>query len=116
MRRIKRTHQRVNNYTLMSGVMRWLRSILRLITGSKFGRSQRQHNFVPYVESLGQIIPWMFALDHYYYARWMTVHVRDLLTVEVNSHKTHAQFLKGNFVTQKTTHKFSALAHDQIHA
>ena len=28
---------------------------------------------------------------------------------------THAQFIKGNLVTQKTTNKFSALAHDQVH-
>ena len=67
------------------------------------------------MESFGKIIPWMFALDHNHYARWMTVHVRDLLTLEVNSHSTHAEFLKGNFVTQKTAHKFSALAHDQVH-
>ena len=57
----------------------------------------------------------MFARDHYHYARWMTVHVRDLLTLEVNSPTTHAEFLKGNFVTKKTTHKCSALAHDQVH-
>ncbi len=81
----------------------------------QFLRSQRQQNFLPYVESLGRIIPWMFALDHYHYARWMTVHVRDLLALEVNSPTTHAEFLKGHFVTQKTSHKFSALAHDQVH-
>ena len=57
----------------------------------------------------------MFSLDHYHYARWMMVHVRDLLALEVNSPTTHSEFIKGNFVTQKTTHKFSALAHDQVH-
>ena len=81
----------------------------------QFLRSQRQQQFLPYLQSLGKIIPWMFALDHYHYARWMTVHVRDLLALEANCPTTHAQFIKGNFVTQKTTHKFSALAHDQVH-
>lgn len=81
----------------------------------QFLRSQREQNYVAYVESLRKIIPWMFALDHYHYARWMTVHVRDLLALEFNCPTTHAEFLKGNFVTQKTTHKFSALAHDQVH-
>ena len=28
---------------------------------------------------------------------------------------THTEFVNGNFVTQKSSHKFSALAHDQIH-
>ena len=81
----------------------------------QFLRSQRKPEFVPYVESLGKIIPWMFALDHYHYARWMTVHVRDLLALENNCPEIHAQFIIGNFVTQKTTHKFSAIPHDQVH-
>ena len=37
--------------------------------------SQRDPNFDINVESLDKIIPWMFALDHYRYARWMTFHV-----------------------------------------
>ena len=81
----------------------------------QFLRSQREQHFVSYVESLGKIIPWMFVLDHYHYARWMTVHVRDLLTLENTCPTTHEQFLNGNFVTQKTSHRFSALAHDQVH-
>ena len=57
----------------------------------------------------------MFALDHYHYARWMTVHVRDLLNLQNTCQAIYAQFLSGNFVTQKSNHKFSALAHDQVH-
>ena len=81
----------------------------------QFLRAQRQQQFLPYLQSLGKLIPWMFAFDHYHYARWMTVHVHDLLALEANCPTTHAQFIKGNFVTQKTAHKFSALAHDQVH-
>ena len=81
----------------------------------QFLRSQHTPEFVPYVESLGKIIPWMFVLDHYHYARWMTVHVRDLLALENNCPEIHAQFIIGNFVTQKTTRKFSAIPHDQVH-
>ena len=57
----------------------------------------------------------MFALDNYHYARWMTVHVHDMIALEDNCPTTNAQFINANFVTQKTTHKFSALAHDQVH-
>ena len=35
----------------------------------------------------------MFALDHYHYARWMTIHVRDLLALEANCPTTHAQVI-----------------------
>ena len=82
----------------------------------QFLRSQREQTYVAYVESLSKIIPWMFALDHYLYARWMSVHLRDLLALEVECPAVHQEFSeKGNFVTQKTTHKFSGLAHDQVH-
>ena len=42
----------------------------------QFLRAQRQQQVLPYLKSLGKLIPWMFALDHYDYARWMTVHVK----------------------------------------
>ena len=69
----------------------------------------------PYVESLGKIIPWMFALDHYRYARWRTIHVKDLLELQLTCPTIYAKFQKGNFVTQKTIHMFSSLANDQVH-
>ncbi len=78
-------------------------------------RSQRSANFDLYVEVLGKIIPWMFALDHYHYSRWLTVHVRDLVKLEQNCPSIHQDFFHGSFVTQKTCHKFSALAHDHVH-
>ena len=38
---------------------------------------------------LSKIILWMFALDHYLYARWMSVHLRNLLTLEVECPAVH---------------------------
>ena len=38
--------------------------------------------FLMYLEALGSIIPWMFAMDHFHYARWLSVHVRDLMQLE----------------------------------
>ena len=80
-----------------------------------FIRSQREANYPLYVETLTAIIPWMFAMDHYHYARWLTVHVMDLNELPTDSLHTHTEFVNGNFVPQKSSHKFSALAHDQIH-
>ena len=45
----------------------------------------------------------------------MTVHVNDLLALQTKCPIIHAEFLKGNFVSQNSKHKFSALAHDQVH-
>ena len=65
----------------------------------QFLRSQREQDFVSYVEALGKMIPWMFALDHFHYARWMTVHVRDLLALKDTCPTIYAEFINGNFVT-----------------
>jgi hypothetical protein len=81
----------------------------------QFLRSQREGQFDVYIESLGKIIPWMFALDHYHYARFMTFHVKDLLALQDTCPTIYDEFVKGNFVTQKSRHKCSALAHDQVH-
>ena len=59
-----------------------------------------------YVEALGSIIPWMFALDHFHYATWLSVHVRDLTQLEYECPKV---------CDEKTSNKFSMMAHDQIH-
>ena len=80
-----------------------------------FIRSQQEANYLLYVETLTAIIPWMSAMDQYHYARWLTVHVTDLNELPNDSLHKHTEFVNGNFVTQKSSQKFSALAHEQIH-
>ena len=78
-------------------------------------RSFREGNFDLYVQSLAQIVPWMFALDHTHYSRWLSVHVRDMTSLSVNRRNIHAEFRAGKFVVHKTQNKFSAMAIDQCH-
>ena len=59
---------------------------------------------------------WHHSLkDHFHYVQWLLVHVRDLIQLECECSTVWNLFLKGHFVTQKTLHKFSMMAHDQIH-
>ena len=46
---------------------------------------------------------------------WLTVHIRDLVQRPLHCPPGFAELLSWKFVTQKTPHKFSALAHDQVH-
>ena len=39
-------------------------------------------DFQLYVEALSKIVPWFFALDHTHYARWIPVHLRDLISLK----------------------------------
>ena len=59
-----------------------------------FQQLQQREMCFSYLKSLGNTIPWIFALDHYHYARWMTIHVRGLLALENTCPTTHAQVHK----------------------
>lgn len=78
-------------------------------------RAVREADFLLYVDALTKIVPWFFALGHTHYARWIPVHLRDMIALKDAHPEVHAQFLKGNFVVKKTTHRFSAIAIDQAH-
>jgi hypothetical protein len=41
-------------------------------------RADRERDVALYVESLTALVPWFFALDHHNYARWISVHIRDM--------------------------------------
>lgn len=57
----------------------WMKTLSLEITLLLFIRSLREGNFQLYMESLTQIVPWMFALDHTHYSRWLPVHIRDMM-------------------------------------
>ena len=56
----------------------WLKTLSLEIVMLLYVTSLREGNFQLYLESLTKIVPWMFALDHTHYARWLPVHIRDM--------------------------------------
>jgi hypothetical protein len=80
-----------------------------------FTRSLREGNFDLYVQSLTKILPYLYAFDHTHYARWLSVHVRDLCTVQERHPRLHEEFQAGKFVVHKTAKKFSGIALDHCH-
>lgn len=54
-------------------------------------------------------------MDHSNYARWLPVHVRDMVQLETKHPAVYAEYLQGNFTVQKSYHKFSLIAKDQSH-
>lgn len=81
----------------------------------RYIRSLREGNFQLYLESLTQMMPWMFALDHTHYSRWLSVHIRDMTTLAEKHPEIQAEFKSGNFVVHRTSNNFSAMALDQAH-
>eukprot|EP00794_Sanderia_malayensis_P013411 gene13411-14786_t len=78
-------------------------------------KSIRLADCAMYVDALEQIIPWIFALDHVHYSRWLPVFVQDLKDLPTRHKEVHQQFSKGKFTIQKTNRKFSCISVDQAH-
>ena len=62
-----------------------------------------------------KISPWMVALDHHNYARWLPVHINEMSQLQPNHPDVYEEFLKGIFSVQKSNRKFSRIAGDQNH-
>ena len=93
----------------------WSRTLDIELLFLQFLKSQREANFLLYTETLTGILPLLFTTDHFHYARWLSVHLADMQQLQDKCPSIHTEFMNGNFVTQKTKKRFSALAHDQIH-
>ena len=55
-----------------------------------------------------------FALDHFNYARWLSVHLYDLLNIHLFCPDVSNEFLNGNFAYQEWK-KVSKISPDQVH-
>ena len=80
-----------------------------------FIRAVREGIFQLYIDAHTNIVPWFFAVDHIHYARWIPVHLRDMISLEKVNPTVFDKFKKGNFVVRKTARRFSAIAIDQTH-
>jgi len=75
----------------------------------------RASDFLLYVDSLTQLIPWLFVLDRTHYARWLSVHVRDMAQLGETNSAVREQFMLGKFTVKRSQSVFSAIAFDQAH-
>ena len=57
-------------------------------------RSLRDSRFSLYVAVLTKLAPWFFALDHTHthYSRWVSIHIRDMMTLQEQHPDTAIQF------------------------
>ena len=78
-------------------------------------RSIREANFALYVDCLTQLVPWFFSMDHTHYARWVPVHIRDMVSLSRVHAEVASEFMEGSFKVCKTERELSAIAIDQAH-
>ena len=53
----------------------------------------RERNFQLYIECLGKLSPWMFALKRTHYARCLPVHIRDTVQLHDTRRDVYDQFV-----------------------
>ena len=68
-------------------------------------------DFQVYVEALSKIVPWFFALDDIHYARWIPVHLYDLISLKEYHRSIYEQFRKGNFTLKKSEQLLLLIKH-----
>lgn len=80
-----------------------------------FVRSLREANFEQYVNTCKSFMPYIFALDHVHYSRWLSIHVKDMELLPQTHPDIYEEFKKGSFVAIKSNRDFSNIALDQAH-
>ena len=81
----------------------------------RFVRSIREGDFELYVQVLTKIAGWCHALDQVHYARWLPVHIKDLVELAVKHPLVHKEFMAGKFVVKRSSRRFSLIGKDHSH-
>ena len=68
-----------------------------------------------YCHALCAVIPFFFANNNVNYARWLPVHLKDMLSLEHKHPDVFQEFQTGKFVVFSSSRTFSAMAIDQAH-
>ena len=75
----------------------------------------REGNFKLFVKILISLVIWFFIFDQYNYARWLSLHIQDLLSLPITCPQLYQEFERGNFVVQISSREFSRIHYDQAH-
>ena len=65
-------------------------------------RSFRKGDFELYRKSLAELLPYFFVNNNFNYARWLTIHLRDMMSIEKTHPKVAEEFKNGKFVVHKS--------------
>ncbi len=68
-----------------------------------------------YIQTLKKLVQLMFALDHHNYARWLSIHIRDMMLLEQMHPDIFVEFCRSFFMINKTGNTFSSISVEQVH-
>ena len=71
--------------------------------------------WILYIESIRRFLPWAFTCDRQYYARYLTLHLMEMVNLEENHRCIYDDFMKGNFSVQiSDNNTFGRLEADEV--
>ena len=70
-------------------------------------RSFRETDFCLYREALAELLPYFFANNNVNYARWLSIRLRNMMTIDQKDPEVAREFFKGHFVVHKSCKEFS---------
>ena len=88
-------------YEECKSLLYWLTVIEMETLLLMFVRSLRESDFELFVRCIRDMLPWLFALDHTNYARWMSVFFYDLTNIQNYATDVFLHFKNGAFTIKK---------------
>ena len=85
----------------------WILIMKFQINYQVFVRTMREGNFKLFVKILISLVKYFFISYHYNYARWLSMHIQDLLSLPITRPQLYQDFERGNFVVQILSREFS---------
>ena len=66
-------------------------------------RLLRDGSFDLYFDSLTNLVPWFFSLEHTNFARWLLIHIRSIAMLKTMHPELSVEFSQGHFTVKKTS-------------
>lgn len=91
----------------------WRQYMLLVSILLRFTRAIREGDWVLYLSSIAEMLPWFAVFDHVNYFRWVTIFLCDMKALPCNAPEVHKAFIDGDFVTKETCSTFNQIPDDQ---
>ena len=75
----------------------YMKMVERLLS---FIQANREGNWNLHLQSFADMLPWMTVYDHTNYARWRTIYLAEMKSLETSQPIIHQEFMNGNFVVR----------------
>ena len=101
--------QRSEMWRFWNSFLSMVDNILSILYATRTG------DWILYIESIRSFLPWAFAYDRQNFARYLTLHLMEMVNLEENHRCIYDDFMKSNFSVQMSDYNtFGRLEADKV--